>query len=454
MMHSNRTLFVGVMLAVAVYIISVSVVYMTHEATTREFLRPFLCRPNGISLAVGHTQLRQYRRWIELRSKENYTKIKRNLTQHIYKIHVIEPSIRCDDISVRLYELYNSTVTAGGSCFRVMSESFSQRDMCSYVDYFNGTYDVWCPAPPPGCAVVTIQLQYVDFEAYSEIIVPFNRTLLRREICPWNSSQRYQTPRHPNSPVTWVRDGANWTVTALQPVQRSTLHQEKAMCDCIEKTFDKFVMIGASHMRYKFDYLVTTCLGESALKHYDIKHGSASIRKRLHFISALRSDDFKPLWNVFLDGLHLTNRSVILFQTGCHDLGKPGHGHRLVLTMGLRLDVYVNTLVDMKRRADTLGFKMVVMTSPPYPDDGHLSRASRNNHNLAALSRLLQEKMSKHSIYVFDEFAELVVQQDKIPPVCGIHYICRLPGQGILGNVGMIAFQMLMTELCSTSKTR
>ena len=451
MMHSNRTLFVGFILAVVVYVISVSVFHVTREATKREFLRPCPCRPNGTSLAVGHTQLRQYRRWRKLTSSKNYTKITRNLSQYIYKIHVIEPNIRCDVISVRLYELYNSTMTAGGSCFRVMSESFSQREMCSYVDHFNGTYDVWCPGPPPGCAVVTIQLQYVDFEAYSETIVPFNRTLLRREICPWNIGQQYQTPRHPNSPATWVRDGANWT--PLQPVQRSMIHNEKAMCDCIENTIDKLVMIGASHMRYKFDYLFATCFGESALKHRSRKHGSTSFGKRLHFISATNSYDFEPLWNDSLKGLNLTNRSVILFQTGSHDLGKPGQGHVLVLAMAPRLNVYVNTLFDIKRRADTLGFKMVVMTSPPYPDEGYLNRVSRNNHNLAALSRSLHEKMSTHSISVFDEFATLVVQQDHFPPDCGIHYICRIPGQGIRGNVGIIAFQMLMAELCITSKS-
>ena len=139
---------------------------------------------------------------------------------------------------------------------------------------------------------------------------------------------------------------------------------------------------------------------------------------------------------------------MLLFQTGAHNLAKRGRGHILVQTMGPRLDMYVSTLLNIKRRADKLAFNMVVVTSPSYPDKRVPGRASRNNHNLAALSRLLQDKLCTYNVSVFDEFSMLVSQQGSAPPHCGIHYLCRIPGQGVRGNTGIIALHMLMTDVC------
>ena len=93
---------------------------------------------------------------------------------------------------------------------------------------------------------------------------------------------------------------------------------------------------------------------------------------------------------------------------------------------------------------------MVVITSPPYPDyDRKGPRGNRNNYALAALSRLLQDKLSPHGLKVFDEFGVILPQQNNDTRRCGSHYLCRIPGEGVHGYVGITAFRMLMTDICS-----
>ena len=261
--------FVGV-LVVAIYVILVTVLYERRRSSC-------LCQSNDVwprSLAVGRTQLEQYRHWRNLTKTKGYKKRTRDQAKYNYSINFIQPSRRCNDVIVRLDELYDKRRTGGGSSFLALIESHSIRYMCSFWDYFNGTYAICCPAPPIEYAVLTIRLQYVNFEAYGETIDPFDRTVLSRTIGNWNSDSKCQTRRHPNSPATWHREGGNWTVAPVHSAQGDAILDEKAICDCVKNKFDKFVMVGASHIRYKFDYLVSRCYGEFKLDNLERKHGS------------------------------------------------------------------------------------------------------------------------------------------------------------------------------------
>ncbi|KAK2182788.1 hypothetical protein NP493_336g03017 [Ridgeia piscesae] len=96
-----------------------------------------------------------------------------------------------------------------------------------------------------------------------------------------------------------------------------------------------------------------------------------------------------------------------------------------------------------------MGFKMVVLTSPPFPDhDRSYRRYRRNNYALAALSRLLQDKLSLYGLKVFDEFGVILPQQNNDTELCGDHYLCRVPGEGVHGYVGITALRLLMTDIC------
>ena len=396
------------------------------------------------SLPVGQTQLEQYRHWRNMTTRGVYEKITRDQTRYTYDIRVVEATRRCSDVRVRLDEFYDGKRTVGGSCFLVQTDSPTEQQVCSYTDYFNGMYTIWCPAPRTTCAVLTIQRQCVDFLVYDKPVHPLDELVLRRSVCPWNTTTGCATHGHANSPATWVRNGTSWTVGYVRGEPVATLLDVRAICECLRRKFDRFVMVGSSHMRYKFDYLTTRCLGERAMDNVERKHGSFS-KDNKHFYGRQYGQDFIRIWENYLQKLNLTGNSIVLFQTGAHAVAHRGISNAI----GPEFDIYLKALVNIKRHADKMGFKMVVLTSPPFPDhDRSDRRLRRNNYALAALSRLLQDKLSLYGLKVFNEFGVILPQQNNDTALCGDHYLCRVPGEGVQGYVGIIALRLLMTDIC------
>ena len=150
----------------------------------------------------------------------------------------------------------------------MQTDTPTERQLCSYMDYFNGTYTIWCSAPPTTCAVLTIQRQCVDFlfyVKYDKPVLPLDQSVLRRSVCPWNTTTGCATHGHANSPATWVRNGTSWTVWYVRGEPVATLLDASAICECLRRKFDRLVMVGASHMRYKADYVTTWCLGKRSM---------------------------------------------------------------------------------------------------------------------------------------------------------------------------------------------
>ena len=399
------------------------------------------------SLPVGQTQLEQYRHWRNMATRGVYEKKTRDQTRYTYDIRVVEATRRCSDVRVHLDEFYNGKRTVGGSCFLVQTDSPTERQLCSYTDYFNGTYTIWCPAPPTTCAVLTIQRQCVDFlfyVSYDKPVHPLDQLVLRRSVCPWSTTTRCTTHGHANSPATWVRNETSWTVGYVRGKPVATLLDANPICECLRRKVDRFVMVGASHMRYKFNYLITRCLGERSMDNVERKHNSFS-KDNKHYYRATYSHHFVPLWENYLQKLHLTRHSIVLFQTGAHAVAYRGISNAI----GTDFDIYLKALVNIKRLADKIGFKMVVLTSPPFPDhDRSGRRLRRNNYALAALSRLLQDKLPLYGLKVFDEFGVILPQQNNDTERCRGHYLCRFPGKGVRGYVGITALRLLMTDIC------
>ena len=74
--------------------------------------------------------------------------------------------------------------TSGGSSFRITSTTSVTRQMCSYVDMFDGTYVVWCPLSRESeCSNVSVSLDFFNFTAYTGHHKPLRDVKWRQTIC-------------------------------------------------------------------------------------------------------------------------------------------------------------------------------------------------------------------------------------------------------------------------------
>jgi len=116
-------------------------------------------------------------------SKANTTKL---FTSKTYR-HTVDIACHTDKtqggIVIWIEERYLGNLTSGGSNFRVQFGT-PLRQMCSYDDYFNGTYVIFCPAPVYGCIDVMIDILYVNFYAFRGNQVPLNVRLWNNTLCP------------------------------------------------------------------------------------------------------------------------------------------------------------------------------------------------------------------------------------------------------------------------------
>ena len=122
-------------------------------------------------------------------------------------------------------------------------------------------------------------------------------------------------------------------------------------------------------------------------------------------------------------------------------------------TMRQSLDSYVHALTEIAKRSTATGFRMLVVTSPPFPDaDGRQSKGSRNNFALAAYARAVRDRLryivsKRNRVRLFDEFGLLVPLQERVS--CGCHYVCYSWSDGVSsvsGDVGITAVQFMMVN--------
>ena len=108
---------------------------------------------------------------------------------------------------------------------------------------------------------------------------------------------------------------------------------------------------------------------------------------------------------------------------------------------------FVSALGDLQKKSAKYGFKLIVVTTPPYPPavKQFSNKGSRNMCTLSALNRRMKSELSLRKVTVFDEFSILLAEQDNY--VCGCHYLCRgINTTHITGTAGLIAASMLMSN--------
>ena len=370
-------------------------------------------------------------------------------------------------ILVHVRETRNGAPTGGGSSFLALSDAV-KRQLCFYEDFFNGVYAIWCPPPARGqCTRVNIKLKYANFTAYTigGYYPLLDRRLWQSTTVCWNATARRRTlpeldlPRaltppwkntFPEAPHTcridWFHDAGNWSVMSDNGVKIPVL-ADNDFCRRV-RSFHRIVMIGPSHMRYKFNYIALTCNKVFGSK--ERKHGSARVNGTIFLIKRYMAD-IADLWTTHLEPMKLTKHDAVLVQHGSHDICNNGTR----FTLSTSLQKYVGHLKAIQRHSDRLGFRLVVLTSPPFGDKiGRSTIDNRNNFSLAALARLVHTQLAASRVDVFDEFAVLLPQYNNDARPCGGHYLCPDRARGIVrGHNGIVAMHLLVRHLAGELHT-
>ena len=398
---------------------------------------------SDVDNAVGSTELQQYALFMKM-----YPHFKFNMTKdakfpppdgYSYTVRAVSST----DFVIE--ERSGNSSTGGGSSFLIITTSTSTQH-CHYYDFFNGTYAAHCHLPECSCRNVSIQLQYSNFTAYTGNHKAVQTVLFRKLICNHQStavvsnSSRRKTKQitEDKNVVTWYKHNGDWEATLLNG-KRYIEMNESELCGCV-KNIRKLVMVGSSHMRYKFDHIAYLCYKMPVdLK---MKHESFT-KENINYLWMPKIEEFPKLWDDRLSEEKLGKRDVVIIQTGAHDMSLIGMQNTMAGVAKLAA-----VIRDLHRKSLRYGFLLLVVTTPPMNEQTPMChKRSRNIVALAAFNRRLKLDLMTANVTVFDEFNFLLVQHDNV--LCGCHYICMKKQNNvsrIAGKVGIMAASMMMSN--------
>ena len=399
--------------------------------------------------AVGSTELQQYDRLMKNNPNVSYPVGIPHLAP--FPTGFIHSVMAASSTMFVIKELYWKTPTGGGSSFLIRTDSTSTQ-ICPYTDSFNGTYVVNCPLPRCTCRNITVLLQYTNFTAYTGRYTPIWKLLWQQRVCDnnTNSSNLIPTQRQRNlssvekkSVATWYHNEGRLVATLLNGEEFPDVSISD-LCGCVKK-YRKIFLVGSSHMRFKFDYIITACYERPS--NVPVQHNHL-VLENVSFISVTRMSEFVVLWRMTLEKESLGEGDMVIVQTGAHDMAIAC----LHDTMGLYTGKLVKAICDLRQKSLTCGFKLLVLTTPPFPEANIelQAKGNRNNYALAAFNRKLKMLLAEQGVEIFDEFSLLLAQQDN--NACGCHYMCRGIVNNtsyIYGEAGRIAMRILVSKhLC------
>ena len=403
---------------------------------------------------IGDTELRQYIRFTKDNPLYNIntTNTMTVSSPGIYKYNIKALS----STEFVITESVEETATRGGSCFLVRSDSMSTH-ICNYNDLFNGTYIVHCPLPECTCRNISIWLQYTNFTAYAgkwqtypkctypKCTYPIQKLLWRQHICSNGTkgsafSRRENIATDKRNVITWYKMSGKWRATLLNGSAYEDISVTN-LCRCV-KNIRKLFMIGASHMRYKADVVISSCYIMS--EKIPMLHSTLTVGN-VQYINLTHILEFRNIWDRHLKKERLDERDVVVIQTGAHDTAQAGSR----VTMDALETYLLPALNELHKHSDKYGFRLIVVTTPPVPTykKPHGYNKIKNNFMIAAFNRRLKLELASKNVQVFDEYSVLLAQQDN--HVCGVHYLCRQIDGGVtyfVGQVGVTAASLMFSN--------
>ena len=403
---------------------------------------------NASDIECGETELEQYKKYQQMNRAEAGGSSK----EHTYKVTLLGNRNRpaSDGIFILVEERLKGKATSGGGSLTVYAEHLS-RDLCNYRDMFNGTYIVWCPPMVlGGRRDFVMKLQFVNFGAYAGNRVALNRHLWHDQIKLY-TTKPLQTINRPDvttalgarmnekNAVIWYQKKERWRVKVANGAHFFSLNT-KRMCACVSR-MNRLIMAGASHMRYKFHYIVQTCYNPGGkfpqLKRY----------KNIIFINLRFAENvMQPILSV-IGNMTFTETDMLFVQSGAWNLANRGLGRM----MDSSLKIYADALVAVRAKIGIPRSNFVVVTQPPFAmhESDMYSSGDRNNYCIAACVRRLKSLLAPHAFNIYDEFAILRPQSENT--ICAVHYICPLfdgRNYSVYGDVGIASAKLMIAHAC------
>lgn len=372
-----------------------------------------------------------------------------------YSLHMV------DDYHFLLIEHDRLGVpVTGGSTFRIKILGEYIRDICYYMDHFNGSYTIHCP-PCVLCDRLEVYLHQHSFLSF----VPrkTNDHYRPRLIIRHHLKQKCHAQLNlslldtcmdvdGNGEGFWIEVPRNTNVGNLYflPYQNTSLIGWYQNYKCVSKAMDGVMMkqclqnhqiyiLGDSTLRYWVNYIIAKGnLSKFVFRKVHIHFSVGNLHFRWvdkidSLINIIKSLPF------YLHKIASNGLVTIVFNTGHWDLARGS-----VTDLMTRWTEALQHLQLLKKHNP---YVRVIWANCEAVRDDVSNDDIRNNLNIHALNQLLETPVRHVGFEVFDRFAMNIKTIQDIST--RVHMIRVLPNRTVLGTIGEITGNLLMSFLCT-----
>ena len=299
-------------------------------------------------------------------------------------------------VTIILDEFENNNLTTGGSSFQI---NRLEGLHCPVEDFFNGTYRAECAAfPCTGCLELAVYRLCAKFGFYRSTLDPtFTRVHVQKVCIVNNASSTDIASYRRNSPATWTAQTFDITRLTHHYGRRVSLLVPEKICAHLMNDFDNVTMMGSSHMRYSFDYILTHCFSYTDNEWIERKHGSYKVGN-IDYKSVSMAAKLAWPYKESVSISQVTKKSLFMLQFGAHDLSDNPFQQTMSASIPIALR-YVEALCRT-------GAKVLITSTPPFPDrvQNRTSRHFRNNFAISAHTYLVWKNIAKMQVFSIYEY--------------------------------------------------
>ena len=374
----------------------------------------------------GQNELSQLKKYRMLRGKAKILKESEKESNSKFQYEIYQLSGE-GGVLFTIQETFRNLPTVGGACFRVELREYIGYNMhlklCQVSDSFTGNYTICCD-PDSQNWNISIFLMYTNYNAYHgvtsaqplfRLLKMFKRNSLEVRSNPeWMNKYRYcDLPPTMDGRGHWILRNKTWLWTSDEGCILKSL-TETQISSCLLK-LHSLTFIGASHMRYSWDYVVKFLPNVSNFNQsLPRKHGS-SMKQNIYFESCAHAsclyDTMVKIYNNTKNE-ELSANDIIAFQTGAWDIHDTRDVKNLILT---QFPQFLNKFKQVKHMSGKP--RLVLFTPVGYPyRNKQPYRRKRNNYVIAALKALLVQHMREIRCDFLDVFQVVYPRVDDATP--------------------------------------